>query len=227
MVFTCKHLLIAAAAAFLISDLSIQQTKAIEIPGTLGECLQKIEPRVCDPQEVLSEDERTKLGAVLVRVEEGTKREGYPLKIRSKGCGSNGITMPVVQLKIASDDMDMLQTQLTDLLQEHTEAHPCKRITLCNWNVNIKPIEVVELYRKAIPFVTKAEYAQALNSIAENFLSMAASRLKVPFTEAPIVTANNNTGPMDGAGGTQQNNAVVEQQSEKIPAEQTVDAQSN
>uniref|UniRef100_A0A183CTF0 TPM_phosphatase domain-containing protein n=1 Tax=Globodera pallida TaxID=36090 RepID=A0A183CTF0_GLOPA len=138
----------------------------------------------------------------------------------------------------------MLQNQLTDLLQEHTEAHPCKRITFVmlnaddekvenrrfwtasNWNVNIKPIEVVELYRKAIPFVTKADYAQALNSIAENFLSMAASRLKVPFTEAPIVTANNNTGPMDGAG-TQQNNAVVEQQSEKIPAEQTVDAQSN
>uniref|UniRef100_A0A914IEE2 Transposase n=1 Tax=Globodera rostochiensis TaxID=31243 RepID=A0A914IEE2_GLORO len=37
--------------------------------------------------------------------------------------------------------------------------------------------------------------------------------------------ANNNTGSMDGAG-TQQNNAV-EQQSEKIPAEQTVDAQLN
>uniref|UniRef100_A0A183BIY2 Cytochrome n=1 Tax=Globodera pallida TaxID=36090 RepID=A0A183BIY2_GLOPA len=36
-----------------------------------------------------------------------------------------------------------------------------------------------------------------------------------------IVTANNNTGPMDCAGDTQQNNAVVEQQSEKIPAEQS------
>uniref|UniRef100_A0A914IEC9 TPM domain-containing protein n=1 Tax=Globodera rostochiensis TaxID=31243 RepID=A0A914IEC9_GLORO len=244
MVFTCKHLLIAAAAAFLISALSIQQTKAIEIPGTLGQCLQKIEPRVCDPQNVLSEDERTKLDALLVRVEEGTKREGYPLKIRSKGCGSNGITMPVVQLKIASDDMDTLQTQLTDLLQEYTDAHPCKRIafvvlnadddkvenrrfwTGTNWNVNVKPMEVVALYRDAIKFVQNADYAQALSSIAEKFLNMAASRLNVPFAEAQIVTANNNTGPIDGAG-TQQNNAVVEQQSEKIPAEQTVDAQSN
>ncbi|KAI3412147.1 hypothetical protein GPALN_002189 [Globodera pallida] len=156
----------------------IHQQCFVNLSGTLGQCLQKVEPRVCDPQNVLSEDERTKLNALLVRVEEGTKRhghtlfysikEGYPLKIRSKGCGSNGITMSVVQLKIASDDMDTLQTQLTDLLQEHTEAHPCKRITFVvlnadddkvenrrfwtasNWNVNVKPIEVVELYRKAV-----------------------------------------------------------------------------
>ncbi|KAL3105300.1 hypothetical protein niasHT_029759 [Heterodera trifolii] len=242
--FVLNSLLLIASA-----EIATQQTaKAVQITGSLGQCLLEIKPRICDTGNVLSEEDRTKLDTLLAKVEEGTKREGYPLKIKTKSCGHQGITVQVIQLKATpAEDMDTLQTQLLQLLQEYTEAHPCMRIAFIvlnadddkvenrrfwcgvNWNVPVKPSEIVELYRNEISLVVKAEYGHALNNIADKFLAMASKRLEVPFDEVPVLNANinNNSNTQPLVDGTVQQQNTVEVQGEKAqPAEQQVEEQS-
>ncbi|KAL3074076.1 hypothetical protein niasHT_033284 [Heterodera trifolii] len=246
VLFVLNSLLVLIVSA----EIGTQQTaKAVQITGSLGQCLLEIKPRICDTGNVLSEEDRTKLDTLLAKVEEGTKREGYPLKIKTKSCGHQGITLQVIQLKAApAEDMDTLQTQLLQLLQEYTEAHPCMRIAFIvlnadddkvenrrfwcgvNWNVPVKPSEIVELYRNEISLVVKAEYGHALNNIADKFLAMASKRLEVPFDELPVVNANinnNNSNTQPLVDGTVQQQNTVEVQGEKAqPAEQQVEEQS-
>ncbi|KAF7623564.1 hypothetical protein Mgra_00010143, partial [Meloidogyne graminicola] len=152
---------------FLIIYLSEQQQ--ITEQTELLNCLNKISSKVCDPNKQLNSLQLNKLNKALKQIEQQTLQEGYAYNItqRSK-CGKKGLKIPIVLLK-SGNEVEAIETENTLLssIMQWSLNNNCDRVVVLlqsisdkveerifwagrNWNVNLEPSEVVELYKNEV-----------------------------------------------------------------------------
>nr|CAD2161020.1 unnamed protein product [Meloidogyne enterolobii] len=169
-----------------------QQTSGqTELPN----CLNKISSSVCDPNGVLNSTQLRKLRKALVQAEQQTVQEGYSYNASQRStCGRKGIKVPIVLLK-SGNEVEAAETENTLLgsIMQWSLNNNCDRVVVLlqsvsekveerrfwagrNWNVNLEPSEVVELYKNEHPLIQKSDYVEALVNIINAIAKIVSGR---------------------------------------------------
>uniref|UniRef100_A0A1I8BK58 DUF4174 domain-containing protein n=1 Tax=Meloidogyne hapla TaxID=6305 RepID=A0A1I8BK58_MELHA len=150
---------------FIYLSLGQQTLGQTELPN----CLSTISSSVCDPNGVLNSAQLQKLNNALVQVEQQTIQEGYAYNASQRStCGRKGLKLPIVLLK-SGNEVEAAETENTLLgsIMQWSLNNNCDRVVVLlqsvsdkveerrfwagrNWNVNLEPSEVVELYKNEV-----------------------------------------------------------------------------
>uniref|UniRef100_A0A915LNS9 Uncharacterized protein n=1 Tax=Meloidogyne javanica TaxID=6303 RepID=A0A915LNS9_MELJA len=161
----------------------------------LPNCLNKISSSVCDPNGVLNSTQLRKLRKALVQAEQQTVQEGYSYNASQRStCGRKGIKIPIVLLK-SGNEIEAAETENTLLgsIMQWSLNNNCDRVVVLlqsvsdkveerrfwagrNWNVNLEPSEVVELYKNEHPLIQKSDYVEALVNIINAIAKIVSGR---------------------------------------------------
>uniref|UniRef100_A0A915NIT6 TPM domain-containing protein n=1 Tax=Meloidogyne floridensis TaxID=298350 RepID=A0A915NIT6_9BILA len=161
----------------------------------LPNCLNKISSSVCDPNGVLNSTQLRKLRKALVQAEQQTVQEGYSYNASQRStCGRKGIKVPIVLLK-SGNEIEAAETENTLLgsIMQWSLNNNCDRVVVLlqsvsdkveerrfwagrNWNVNLEPSEVVELYKNEHPLIQKSDYVEALVNIINAIAKIVSGR---------------------------------------------------
>lgn len=155
-------------------------------PGYI-QCLMQIQARVCDPNAILNEKERTEIDETLKELEMATRKETAP-----NVCERGGLQLMVILTKhsaLHGEEMNSVQQKLNEALNVwvRDSAHKCEKPAILmlsadpdmmnrrvwtgrHWAVPVETGEMVKLYFAQEHLTKQEKYADVILNVVEGML---------------------------------------------------------